>query len=1290
MKANRREAGHTSATSLTNTNDATKPSGCFIELDPSDVQTSYPFGLDASNAPISTVWTSHYSLATTTSPTQATLDGLIQICTLPTVQDAEQIACGASTGIVGVQFKSVDGNSCLGSDNAAQPRYEYGPLELADPTNAQDSCGVFESQLRLGYDAASGTHTISSTNTSKYLLSNSDALGTASVGYNKKFYFGNYPDTNGNSDLWRYDITPITSGATQYYVQPKPQTSCKNGACTQTESYTRGLCFSTYASDGTSQVGWYTRTRDCEYTDFQKFTIECLYISPSAPPPAPPPAPPIQPYYSTGGDCQELLTEQDCRTLAQNEGYQFFAIGNQLSEPPGCYKLSTNTPQFSFNTKTSLTIGWQCSDNSFYSCYCRHQSPPSLPPPSLPHSPIQPIDTAVTGKACTVHLTQSECQLYASNNGRNFYTVDTPSYSYGCLWIVGFSVSDAYFNANTANTNEECQVSGAAGSRCVCGVAPSPPPPLSPPIAPFVQSASDCQYGSISSAECSSEATRLGHAFFEVNDAGPYPEGCYLIDTGSVQVMQFNSATNTNTQCSQSTAFTCFCLLASPPLIPPPLPPTSPPSPPPATPVRGWVFSQQDQVNCNSVCEPLGLRCDTNLVRSDEIAGVVDSKAGLLNTLINSYNIGPPFLQCDSYVGAEWSSYPFYQAANNRCGYPVLAGGTFGYNCDSVAAAGYHRLCYCHPPLPPSSPPANPSPRLPPSPPPLGTSILLHTRQPPAGRRLADLLVTNEAGDCHGQVIAVRGAVESNSSERTLYVNTQESAHVHTYHHLNADYIPATSFAATLTIEGDVLATAVVNSVDGVNHIVINGRPVYIFSGDTDPVHVNGVAGTWEALDLNGNPDERGCFSPSPPPPIHADASCVEVSNIIHARTLAAKTGCWKYNDAAVCNTVYYYRTPDEVTACLWDGSACGQESVYCSPNRPPPALPPPQPSTPPGVHGPSPPPPHSPAAASKFGLITDGEMPANCLNHFDDAAKWTYNYEAAPTSEIERHFWNSNDKEFVPTVWTSVNLVPENGYSYTSRCYFHEMYLPTNPGNSMYGSPICNGATELIQQLTYTAQRLDTPMRYIMPYNEPWDKGSGEIDPVFYADYVFKHIATAARAHNLQLVSPTTKGNAADWFARFVARLYNNYPDDLALMTRIDLHYYKTQENKWDAGVDPVSDFVVAFPAAMVALGNTTGRGSTYWTWWANQQTYWITEHSNEQNSNYPQVSQDDTCRRISGQLPSTHGVGSVVKLNEDTRVERWAWWTTFRAPEGMRLNPRTHTPHSPLGLVVTRRHRR
>ena len=118
MKANRREASHTSNTVVLQVNDAAKPAGCFIELDPSDAQTSYPFGIDASNAPISTAWSSNYNVATTTSPTQATLDGLIQICTLPTVQDAEQIACGAGTGIDGVQFKSVDGNSCLGSDNA--------------------------------------------------------------------------------------------------------------------------------------------------------------------------------------------------------------------------------------------------------------------------------------------------------------------------------------------------------------------------------------------------------------------------------------------------------------------------------------------------------------------------------------------------------------------------------------------------------------------------------------------------------------------------------------------------------------------------------------------------------------------------------------------------------------------------------------------------------------------------------------------------------------------------------------------------------------------------------------------------------------------------------------------------------------------------------------------------------------------------------------------------------------------------------------------------------------------
>ena len=428
MKANRREASHTSNTVVLQVNDAAKPAGCFIELDPSDAQTSYPFGIDASNAPISTAWSSNYNVATTTSPTQATLDGLIQICTLPTVQDAEQIACGAGTGIVGVQFKSVDGNSCLGSDNAAQPRYEYGPLELADPTNLQDSCGVFESQLRLGYDATSGTHTISSTNTSKYLLPNSDVLGTASVAYNKKFYFGSYPDGNAASNLWKYDITPITPGATQYYVQPKPQTSCKNGACTQTESYTRALCFSTYATSGNSDVGWDTRTRDCEYTAFQKFTIECLYISPSAPPPSPP----IQPYYSTGSNCEHLLTEQDCRTLAENDGKQMIVYQNAISSPPGCYTLTTGVLIYAFNTKTSLTIGTQCSAGTHFTCYCAHSSPsppppspPPLPPP-LPPSPPPPVSPPHHGYAyISTLLNRADALANCESMGGRLAILDT-------------------------------------------------------------------------------------------------------------------------------------------------------------------------------------------------------------------------------------------------------------------------------------------------------------------------------------------------------------------------------------------------------------------------------------------------------------------------------------------------------------------------------------------------------------------------------------------------------------------------------------------------------------------------------------------------------------------------------------------------------------------------------------------------------------------------------------------------------------------------------------------------
>ena len=896
---------------------------------------------------------------------------------------------------------------------------------------------------------------------------------------------------------------------------------------------------------------------------------------------------------------------------------------------------------------------------------------PSAPPPSLPPAPpIAPY--TMTGNDCEYgSVSEDECRTLAGSTN-SFSVTDTVNLPPGCSRVTT-GVTSFYYNTHSSPTGK-CSLSTFYVCVCLLTSPPISPPPTSPPgppIAPFSEQPDACEFGSISEAECRSEALRLDIQFVSVNQ-DVTPPGCYRIDI-TPNYMHYNAhpAPTTRT-CSELSVYHCQCLHASPPSPPPPAlpppsspppPPAAPPSPPPATPVRGWVFSQQDQTNCDTVCEGIGLRCDTSLVRSDEIAGVVDSEAGLLSTLLNSYGIGPPFTQCDSYIGAQWSSYPFYQASNNRCGYPTLSNGEFGYNCGSTSGADYHRLCYCHPPAPPSSPPA------PHPPPPFlpfvdGPGHVIFARFDPAAGRRLEYLVARPAGTCSGGVLQADNTVSAvvGGDRRTIYVRVDETALHATYG--DADYHPVLFPTGAVTVEPDVTGTVTVandpddSSTPTKHYLMVNGRPAYFYVGDTDRSHTNGVVnGVWEALDIDGQLAGNGCFPSPPPSPITPGLGCLEVDEVARSRTsidqYVADNGitnpnkqwCYGYTDPAFCVTLYKPRDATYVHRCEVDGTgACAAVDVRCP--SPPPASPP------------------SRAPGPKWGMITSEIVPDSCLDHFSPT--WAYNYNIGLDTLDELHWYNARSVEFVPMVFRSYVEIrddPDDRLKVSSRCYWYD--APTNPANEYAGSPTCNGATELTAELEKTIALMTVRPKFLHGANEPWLKDdSPVVDVTQYVPLVWSAMQAAATALNLTLVAPTTRrgvgvGEEATWLSDFLKAVIDEPSTDLELITTLDFHGYSCKNGWWQSYID-------AWKTDLLGELGDYHMTNAEWSAWVDSRDLHVSETSCEQEPT-PPVDQKTTCEAISGQLAASHGIGSVRTLDQEIeQVTRWAWWTTYREAEG------------------------
>ena len=126
-------------------------------------------------------------------------------------------------------------------------------------------------------------------------------------------------------------------------------------------------------------------------SDMIVYNPACTLFSPppSPLPPSPPPIPPQVQYTESPYDnCDILLTQSECQSIADFNGRSMTVI-NTLSVAPACYLQTYNNIYF-FNEALTSTVTCEVSD--YATCLCGIASPPLSPPPPLhPPFPSQPV-----------------------------------------------------------------------------------------------------------------------------------------------------------------------------------------------------------------------------------------------------------------------------------------------------------------------------------------------------------------------------------------------------------------------------------------------------------------------------------------------------------------------------------------------------------------------------------------------------------------------------------------------------------------------------------------------------------------------------------------------------------------------------------------------------------------------------------------------------------------------------------------------------------------------------------
>lgn len=125
--------------------------------------------------------------------------------------------------------------------------------------------------------------------------------------------------------------------------------------------------------------------------------------------------------------------------------------------------------------------------------------------------------------------------------------------------------------------------------------------------------------------------------------------------------------------------------------------------------------------------------------------------------------------------------------------------------------------------------------------------------------------VTDTAGNVYLQVSSANGGPtdggDATSIQRTLYSYVNDSGFQPTYTGVDWPYVYVTG---TLTVDPSVTATVTQNTLpNGYEVLLVNGRPAYQYTAETDFSTADGIGGQWLAFDNSGGTTSTAFTAPA-------------------------------------------------------------------------------------------------------------------------------------------------------------------------------------------------------------------------------------------------------------------------------------------------------------------------------------------------------------------------------------------------------------------------------------------
>ena len=306
-----------------------------------------------------------------------------------------------------------------------------------------------------------------------------------------------------------------------------------------------------------------------------------------------------------------------------------------------------------------------------------------------------------------------------------------------------------------------------------------------------------------------------------------------------------------------------------------------------------------------------------------------------------------------------------------------------------------------------------------------------------------------------------------------------------------------------------------------------------------------------------------------------------------------------------------------------------------------------------------------------KWGVCIGGPYAEGVQLRVDASPiSWMYNYNTNPGTYIWGDFvaQSSNDVVGWLNTW-HIEYVPM-----VSDRSFHPLSGPTDSRGLCWlvtdSTPVdfanrvrCS-VTQMVEQLLDMKSRLRVPVRYLMATNEPWG-----MDPFLSAEEaaeIWRHyLQPAASGAGLLLISPSVGIAHVTWLAEFITACYDRRdqkpPCDITTLAAFAVHEYDCKESFWRLQYEQHG-----FRARAAAELDKRGRSdAAFWNAFLSTRRFWVTEtncnweYDDGRNKWADPPDGIESCRRLSGQRPHTHGHGSITTINELQDVAAYAWWT-------------------------------